>query len=106
MAPANSTVDRTLDQQCTVTRPGLAPVASALAVEMVVALLHSPLGAATPPPPTAGAGHAGALSALSAQRSAESGAEEESTLGRPPHQARRGKSFDIMILQRYGPVSC
>jgi|MDSW01.3.fsa_nt_gb ubiquitin-like modifier-activating enzyme ATG7 len=51
MAPGNSTADRTLDQQCTVTRPGLAPVAGALAVEMMVALKHAPEGARTPPPP-------------------------------------------------------
>jgi ubiquitin-like modifier-activating enzyme ATG7 len=52
VAPENSTRNRTLDQQCTVTRPGLALIAGSMAVEMMVAVLHHPDGAAAPAPMT------------------------------------------------------
>jgi len=48
VAPTDSTRDRTLDQQCTVTRPGAAPMAGAVLVELLVSLLHHPQGARAP----------------------------------------------------------
>lgn len=49
VAPMDSTRNRTLDQQCTATRPGLSAMASAMAVELAVTLLHHPLGCLAPP---------------------------------------------------------
>lgn len=40
IAPSNTLTDRTLDQQCTVTRPGLSYVSSAYATELMINILH------------------------------------------------------------------
>ncbi|CAM9722593.1 unnamed protein product, partial [Chrysoparadoxa australica] len=42
VAPGAPSHDRAWDEQCTVTRPGAAPMAAALAVELMVAIAHHP----------------------------------------------------------------
>ena len=77
VAPENSTRNRTLDQQCTVTRPGLAPIAGSLAVEMVVSLLHHPEGLASPAPESSATSFSPTVSGSHA-----------TSLGVVPHQVR------------------
>ncbi|BDA47717.1 Ubiquitin-like modifier-activating enzyme atg7 [Coccomyxa sp. Obi] len=48
VAPLDSTVDRTLEQQCTVARPGLAGIAGSLAVEMCCGVIQHPQGVRAP----------------------------------------------------------
>lgn len=83
VAPENSMKNRTLDQQCTVTRPGLAPVASSMAVELMVSLLHHPL-LHTAPAPRPTAGFSPTIQAYSPTVHDESA----SPLGVMPHQIR------------------
>ncbi|KAF8936561.1 Autophagy protein 7 [Dissophora ornata] len=78
VAPTDSLSDRTLDQQCTVTRPGLSAIASAMAVEMMVSLLHHPDGVRAPADKADGEGG----------REDRAQDQQGSTLGLLPHQIR------------------
>lgn len=62
VAPVDSLSNRSLDQQCTVTRPGLSYITSATCVELFVSLLHHPMGFKAPSEtskPSAGAASSG-----------------------------------------------
>eukprot|EP00934_Nitzschia_sp_Nitz4_P007578 Nitzschia sp. Nitz4//scaffold366_size23882//18231//20270//NITZ4_008443-RA/size23882-processed-gene-0.33-mRNA-1//-1//CDS//3329549314//7568//frame0 len=87
VAPENSTKNRTLDQQCTVTRPGLAHIAASMAVEMMVSLLHHPKKLEAPAPKVS-----------TSYNPTTSGQEDESSaLGVVPHQIRGSLvSFQMM----------
>jgi ubiquitin-like modifier-activating enzyme ATG7 len=76
VAPTDSLSDRTLDQQCTVTRPGLSAIASAMAVEMMVSLLHHPEGIRAP------------ADKADAEAEQDAFAQQGSALGLLPHQIR------------------
>ncbi|KAL3643503.1 Autophagy protein 7 [Castilleja foliolosa] len=90
VAPVDSTSNRTLDQQCTVTRPGLAPIASALAVELLVGILHHPSG----------------ISAEAEFGSSRDSGDEQ-PLGILPHQVRGSISqFSQMILVGQASATC
>ena len=85
VAPENSTRDRTLDQQCTVTRPGLAPIAASMATELMVAMFHHPLGHSAPAPEQRRSNDGGD----STYAPVDDGAGPSSSpLGRLPHQIR------------------
>ncbi|KAF5729165.1 ubiquitin-like modifier-activating enzyme atg7-like [Tripterygium wilfordii] len=91
VAPIDSTANRTLDQQCTVTRPGLAPIASALAVELLVGILHHPKG----------------IFAKAELENSNYGGSSEQPLGILPHQIRGSLSqFSQMTLVGHSSNSC
>lgn len=91
VAPIDSTANRTLDQQCTVTRPGLAPIASALAVELLVGILHHPQG----------------IFADGEVANSSSSGSSEQPLGILPHQIRGSLSqFSQMTLVGHSSNNC
>ncbi|KAH9900131.1 E1-like protein-activating [Xylariomycetidae sp. FL2044] len=77
VAPGDSQKDLTLDQQCTVTRPGIAAIASALLVELMTSLLQHPARHHAPAPVT---GTSSGLMSVDPK--------DEYALGIVPHQIR------------------
>ncbi|CAK4025078.1 Ubiquitin-like modifier-activating enzyme atg7 [Lecanosticta acicola] len=99
VAPADSLKSATLDQQCTVTRPGAAPIASALAVELLASITQHKLKGRAP---AADAPTATAIASAPPTDPAEPGSHP---LGTIPHQLRgfmstwqtiqvKGKAYD------------
>lgn len=84
VAPADSLKSATLDQQCTVTRPGAAPIASALAVEMLVSILQHRRGKFAPVPAYAPASSVGVQPAPPT----DPALENSHPLGTVPHTLR------------------
>ncbi|KAG5636736.1 hypothetical protein H0H81_006994 [Sphagnurus paluster] len=74
---SSSLTDRTLDQMCTVTRPGLASIAASTAVELLASLLQHPDGL-----------HAAAPPATQDPSAHSDPANGGSVLGLVPHQLR------------------
>jgi ubiquitin-like modifier-activating enzyme ATG7 len=83
VAPGDSTRDRSLDQQCTVTRPGVSMIAGALAVELMVSVIQHPRGLDAPAAVSSSKGDHGENN-----DDGEGYEDEESCLGIVPHQIR------------------
>jgi ubiquitin-like modifier-activating enzyme ATG7 len=85
VAPADSLKSATLDQQCTVTRPGIAPIASALAVELLVSLTQHRLHGRAPAPDPVTAGSANQIQSAPPT---DPSLPNSHPLGTVPHQLR------------------
>uniref|UniRef100_A0A0D9YBP4 Ubiquitin-like modifier-activating enzyme ATG7 n=1 Tax=Oryza glumipatula TaxID=40148 RepID=A0A0D9YBP4_9ORYZ len=87
VAPVDSVSNRTLDQQCTVTRPGLASIASGCAADLFTRMLHHPDGIHAP----------GEIA----------GTSSEGPLGLLPHQIRGSLSqYNLLTLLGYSSSNC
>eukprot|EP00163_Fabomonas_tropica_P016489 TRINITY_DN2956_c0_g1_i2.p1 TRINITY_DN2956_c0_g1~~TRINITY_DN2956_c0_g1_i2.p1 ORF type:complete len:696 (-),score=156.52 TRINITY_DN2956_c0_g1_i2:278-2365(-) len=90
VAPTDSLTNRSLDQQCTVTRPGLSMMTSSLLVELMVACLHHP------------AGHAAPATVQGGERDSSG-----SPLGLLPHQIRGSvATFDNTLIVGHAYEKC
>ncbi|GMK53656.1 hypothetical protein CspeluHIS016_0102420 [Cutaneotrichosporon spelunceum] len=91
VAPTDSLTDRTLDQMCTVARPGIAPIAAASAVELLATVIQHPLGRRAP-----------------AERPGHiSEAHPGSPLGFVPHQLRGTlRQWNTSIVEGYAYERC
>jgi ubiquitin-like modifier-activating enzyme ATG7 len=85
VAPIDSLTARTLDQQCTVTRPGVSGIASALAVELLASLYNHPQ-----------------KFLAGAHKVDDETSEISGILGLVPHQVR-GSVSDYSAMTLYGP---
>lgn len=90
IAPTDTMKFRTLDQQCTVTRPGISSMASSIAVELLISLLHHPEKQFAP-----------------SEVRKEIGSETSTELGIVPHQIRGYLSyFANMTITGYRYDKC
>ena len=88
----------TLDQQCTVTRPGVAAIASALLVELLTSLLQHPLSSHAPAPEPKGSSNSGPIYERD---------PPEHALGLVPHQIRGFlANFNNLIVKGQSYPSC
>lgn len=103
IAPANSTRDRTMDQQCTVARPGLSAIAGSLAVEVMAAVLQHPLGTHAP----AAVAPDAADDEYTNDRSQKNKDDSYAPLGSVPHMIRGHLSgFSQTCLTGYAFPQC
>uniref|UniRef100_A0A0A9F6D0 Atg7 n=1 Tax=Arundo donax TaxID=35708 RepID=A0A0A9F6D0_ARUDO len=87
VAPVDSVSNRTLDQQCTVTRPGLASIASGRTADLFARMLHHPDGIHAP--------------------GEVAGTNGEHLLGLLPHQIRGSLSqYNLLTLLGYSSSNC
>jgi len=93
--------DQTLDQQCTVTRPGVAAIASALLVELLTSILQHPLRHHAPAPvPISNVNNSGGSTTY--QRD-----PPDHALGLVPHQVRGFlSSFQNMVIRGQSYPQC